>query len=141
MAGTGKLTRAFIQDALDLAIAAGDVVKLAFGTAAWAVDENTAAYSVLPGEVTNLPNVPAGGITLTGLTGGNGSLATAYKDWENQGPVVVGTMTARKALAYNETRGGRTIAFFDFGADKTATDEPFPVTIPAAGTGVVRFSN
>lgn len=138
MAITSGLGHAFKQDALSMAIQAGDTIKMAFYADTAVIGPDTAVYTAT-GEVTNSPNIPAGGVTLAGRTVGDGAQATAYVDWDNVTVTVTGTFTARGCMLVNATRGNRNIGTIDFGANKTATDGPFTVTIPQAGTGAVRF--
>jgi hypothetical protein len=138
MAITSGLGHAFKQDALALAIQAGDTVKMAFYSDSATIGPDTAVYTAT-GEVTNSPNIPAGGVTLANRVIGDGTAATAYVDWDNVSVSVTGSFTARGCMIYNATRSNRNIEVVDFGANKTATDGPFTVTIPQSGTGAVRF--
>jgi hypothetical protein len=138
MAITSGLGHAFKQDALSMAIQSGDTIKMAFYSSSATIGPDTAVYTAT-NEVTNSPNIPAGGVTLSGRAVGDGTPATAYVDWDNVSVTVTGTFTARGCMLYNATRSNRNIGTIDFGADKTATDGPFTVTIPQSGTGAVRF--
>lgn len=140
MAITAGLCYSAKQDFLNGVHTSSDTYKLAFYSSAATLDPSTTAAYTATGEVTNGSVVPAGGVTLSGLASGNGTLATAYLDWADVNVTVTGTFTARGALLYNASKSNKAIGIFDFGADKTATDGPFQVTIPGSGTGVIRFA-
>jgi len=78
----------------------------------------------------------AGGNTLTGVAISS-SGSTAYVNWANTSWAAA--ITARCALIYNVTQGGKSIAVIDFGADKTSTTT-FTITMPAntATTALIR---
>jgi len=80
----------------------------------------------------------AGGNTLTGVAISS-SGSTAYVNWANTSWAAA--ITARCALIYNVTQGGKSIAVIDFGADKTSTTT-FTITMPAntATTALIRSS-
>lgn len=80
----------------------------------------------------------AGGNTLTGVAISS-SGSTAYVNWVNTSWAAA--ITARCALIYNVTQGGKSIAVIDFGADKTSTTT-FTITMPAntATTALIRSS-
>ena len=65
---------------------------------------------------------------------------TAYVSFDN--PSWTAAIAARGALIYNATKGNKTIAVLDFGADKTSTTI-FTVTLPAntANSALIRSSN
>ena len=116
-----------------------DTYKLAFYSSAANLDYTTVTVYTATSEVTQGANIPAGGVTLATRTSGV-SAGVAYIDWADLSITVVGTVTVRGAMLYNSTRSNAAIALFDFGSEKSATDGPLNVTIPASGTGVVRFS-
>jgi hypothetical protein len=140
MAITAGLSKKFVQEALKAAVTAGHTVKLAFYADTATIGPDTQTYTAT-GEVTNSPNIPAGGVTLSGYAFGDGAQTVGYLDWSDLSLTVVGTFTARGAMLYNASNGNQTIANYDFGANKTATDGPFQVTIPGSGSGCVRFSS
>jgi len=80
----------------------------------------------------------AGGNALTGVAISS-SGSTAYVNWANTSWAAA--ITARCALIYNVTQGGKSIAVIDFGADKTSTTT-FTITMPAntATTALIRSS-
>ena len=92
MAITAGLCYCAKQAYLDGTHATTDTYKLAFysSTATMAPDTTT-AYSAT-NEVTNGSVIPAGGVTLGTPSGGNGTLATAYRDWGDINVTVTGTM-------------------------------------------------
>ena len=78
----------------------------------------------------------AGGQALTGVSISSSGY-TAYVNWANVSWTAA--ITARCALIYNVTRGNKSIAVIDFGADKTSTTT-FTITMPAntATTALIR---
>ena len=80
----------------------------------------------------------AGGNALTGVAISS-SGSTAYVNWANTSWAAA--ITARCALIYNVTQGGKSIAVIDFGADKNSTTT-FTNTMPAntATTALIRSS-
>jgi hypothetical protein len=145
MAFTGSyLTNLGKQSYLKGIHRAADTYKFAMYSNSATFTAATTAYTS-SNEVTNGSVVPAGGVTLASISYGDGSSSTGYVDWGDISVTVTGTFTARGGLLYNTnsaTNGGaanEVIAVIDFGADKTATDGAFTVTIPSTGTGLIRF--
>jgi hypothetical protein len=97
----------------------------------------TTVYTVA-GETSGAGYTPGGNI-LTGVTVLT-SGTTAYVDFANSSwnPA---SFTARGALIYNASKGGKSIAVLDFGADKTTTTT-FTVQMPAntATNALIRIS-
>lgn len=67
----------------------------------------------------------------------------AYIDWTtdpNWGPAA--TITSRGAVLFNNTQSGKSVACFDFGADKASTTGTFTVTLPAPAfnTAILRIA-
>lgn len=145
MAITTAFTKKAKQSFLKGVHRSGDAYKMAFYSSAATLNSDTAAYSAT-NEVTNSPNCVAGGVALSGITFGDGAQDTAYIDWDNVSFAVTGAFTARGCMVYNTssgTNGGaanEAIAVIDFGADITATDSTFTVTIPSSGAGLIRFA-
>lgn len=81
----------------------------------------------------------AGGNTLTGVTL-NTSDSTVYVNFANTS--WTSALTARCALIYNASKGNKSVAVLDFGADKTSVTT-FLVTMPAntATAALIRSSN
>ena len=81
----------------------------------------------------------AGGNTLTGVTL-NVSDSTVYVNFANTSWTAA--LTARCALIYNVSKGNKSIAVIDFGADKTSVTT-FLITMPAntATAALIRSSN
>ena len=138
MAFEQTLTTSFKQEVLlgvhDLDT---DTIKLALYTAEASLGASTTVYSS-SNEVTGLGYM-AGGEVLTGatvLTSGT----TAYVDFNNA-VWPVANFTARGALIYNASKGNKSIAVLDFGADKTTTTS-FTVQMPAntATSALIRFA-
>jgi len=63
----------------------------------------------------------------------------AYISFNN--PVFNAALTARGALIYNATAGGKSIAVLDFGADKTSA-ATFTITMPtnASDSAILRIA-
>lgn len=138
MAFDQTLTTSFKQEVLlgvhDLDT---DTLKLALFTAEADLGAATTVYSTT-NEVVGAGYV-AGGNTLTGVTVLT-SGTTAYVDFADStwNPA---SFTARGALIYNASKGNKSIAVLDFGADKTATTS-FTVQMPAntATSALIRFA-
>lgn len=120
----------------------GDTFFLALYTSAANLDATTTAYTTA-GEVSSTgTNYPAGG---SALTSSNPVLSgsTAILNFANLTFPSV-TLTARGCLIYNTTTtpSNASVAVFDFGSDKTATDGDFTVIFPAATstTAVIRLT-
>lgn len=113
----------------------GHTYKIALYVAAATLDATTTAYSVT-NEVAGT-GYTAGGNVLVGYTAAL-STNTAYLTWSTNPSWASATFTARGAIIYN-TSGSQAIAVIDFGADYTATNGTFTVTLPAAGaTAIIR---
>jgi hypothetical protein len=114
-----------------------DVFKLALYTANADIGENTLTY-ISQGETSGGGYV-AGGITLSGVTvsSGNGVSFVGFSDatWAPAG------FTARGGLIYNSSKGDRSVAVLDFGADKTAVTS-FTVQMPptTATSALIRIA-
>jgi hypothetical protein len=121
-----------------------DTFKIALYTAASSIGPATTVYTTVD-EVAGT-GYAAGGNTLViapAPTSGNNvnAVPTAYvsfeaTDWPSA------SFTARGALIYNSTKGGKAVAVLDFGADKTAADATFLITFPSAdaNSAIVRIS-
>ena len=117
----------------------GNTFYLALYTSAADIGAATTAYTS-SGEVSSTgTNYPAAGSALTSLGVGLAS-STAFLDFADLTFPNV-TLTARGCLIYNYTEAGKSVAAFDFGSDKTATDGDFTVIFPAptATTAVIRL--
>ncbi len=121
-----------------------DTYKIALYTAAATLDASTAVYTTV-GEVVGT-GYTAGGNTLTisvtPVAANNSSnVPTAYFSFANT-EWAVGTFTARGALIYNSSKGNKSVAVLDFGADKTVTAENFSIIFPTpnANSAIVRIS-
>jgi hypothetical protein len=118
--------------------------KIALYTAAANVGPTTTAYTT-SGEVVGT-GYTAGGQVLTitqSPTSGNNvaNIPTAFVGfanaaWPNS------NFTARGALIYNATQGGKSVAVLDFGSDKTVSGTTFTVQFPTAdaNSAIVRIS-
>ena len=114
-----------------------DQLYMALYTANASLNAATTAYT-LSGEVV-ATGYTAGGVLLTGVTI-NSSGYTAYVSFNN--PSWTSALTARGALIYNASKGNKSIAVLDFGADKTSTNT-FMIQVPAntADSAIIRSSN
>jgi len=120
-------------------VVGGDTFFLALYTSAANIGAATTVYTTT-GEVSSVAtNYPAGGGQLTSLgvalTG-----TTAFLDFNDLTFPNV-TLTARGCLIYNTTEANASVAVFDFGSDKTATDGDFTIIFPPPGptTAVIRL--
>ena len=113
-----------------------DTFKIALYTAAASIGPDTTVY-VTDGE-TSGTGYTAGGKTLAGVTV-LVSGTTAYVDFANTVWNPAG-FTARGALIYNASKGNKSVAVLDFGADKVSTTL-FTVQMPAntATSALIRF--
>ncbi len=121
-----------------------DTFKIALYTAAANIGADTPSYTTTD-EVVGT-GYAAGGNTLVvspaPASGNNiNAVPTAYvsfaaTDWPSA------SFTARGALIYNSTKGGKAVAVLDFGADKTAANTTFLITFPSAdaNSAIVRIS-
>lgn len=102
-------------------------------------NSGTQVYGQISGdEVANGNGYTTGGVTLTGITYAITS-NTASIDW-GDASWPASTISAQGAAIYNATQAASgVIAVFDFGGTVASTNGTFSVTIPAAGTGVVRI--
>lgn len=114
-----------------------DQLYMALYTANASLNATTTAYTS-SGEVVGT-GYTAGGVLLSGVTV-NSSGYTAYVSFNN--PSWTSALTARGALIYNASKGNKSIAVLDFGADKTSTNT-FMVQVPAntADSAIIRSSN
>lgn len=102
-----------------------DSIKMALYTASATLNAATTIYSSSSEVVA--AGYTAGGIVLTGVTI-NSANNSAYISFNN--PSWAAALTARGALIYNASKGNKSVAILDFGADKTSTTL-FTVQVPA----------
>lgn len=133
MAISTSVTTSWKQDLLNGALALStDTLKMALYTSSATLGAATTAYSAT-NEVGNSGTYAAGGFTMVGFTV-SASGTTGYIDWTTDPNWTTATITARGALIYDSTPGGKNaMATYDFGADKTSTAGTFTVVLPAAG--------
>jgi hypothetical protein len=114
-----------------------DVIKIALYTGNASLNEGTTVYTTSNEVVA--AGYTAGGAVLTGVSI-NASGYTAYVNWDNISWNAA--LTTRCALIYNSSKGDKSIAVLDFGADKTSTTT-FTITFPAntATSALIRSSN
>jgi hypothetical protein len=115
-----------------------DVIKMSLYTGLATLDADTTVYTDSY-EVTGT-GYTAGGNTLTGVTVSAASNGVIYVDFADSewNPAA---FTARGALIYNSSKGNKSIAVLDFGADKTCTNT-FTVQMPAntATSALIRLT-
>lgn len=121
-----------------------DTFNIALYTGAANIDATTQAYTTL-GEVVGT-GYSAGGQALTIVVSPTAAdnvlfVPTAFTSfdtisWPNA------SFTARGALIYNTSKGNKSVAVLDFGADKTVADLTFTITFPTAdaNSAIVRIS-
>ena len=102
-----------------------DSIKIALYTSTATLNAATTVYSSSSEAVA--AGYTAGGIVLTGVTI-NSANNIAYISFNN--PSWAAALTARGALIYNASKGNKSVAILDFGADKTSTTM-FTVRVPA----------
>lgn len=117
------MSNTLFYDMLNLAIASGDTVKVAFYSAAASISATTAAYSAT-NEVTQAgatPALNAGGLALSGrtITAADGSVTTAAVDFDNLSLTPSSQLQFQKILVYNVTRSNRALGFHDYGSVQT----------------------
>lgn len=114
-----------------------DTLKIALYTGNADLNADTTVYSSTNEVVA--AGYTAGGNTLTGVTLAT-SDSTVYVNFANTS--WTSALTARCALIYNASKGNKSVAVLDFGADKTS-QTTFLVTMPAntATAALIRSSN
>ena len=120
---------------------AADTFKIALYTSAATLDASTTAYTT-SGEVSSVgTNYTAGGNTLVVSVVPTAGGTTAYLSFANTSWPNA-TITARGAMIYNATQGGKAVAILDFGSDKTSTSGTFTINFPTAdaSNAIVRIA-
>ena len=114
-----------------------DTLKIALYTGNANLNADTTVYASTNEVVA--AGYTAGGNTLTGVTL-NTSDSTVYVNFANTS--WTSALTARCALIYNASKGNKSVAVLDFGADKTSVTT-FLITMPAntATAALIRSSN
>ena len=115
-----------------------DTLYIALYTALSDIGPNTTVYSTAD-EIVGA-GYTAGGRQLQNVsieTAPNGTIYVSFDNvsWSNA------SFTTRGALIYNQTRGNKSIAVLNFGADKTCVNQTFTITMPpnTATTALLRF--
>jgi endonuclease/exonuclease/phosphatase family metal-dependent hydrolase len=113
-----------------------NTIQMALYTSAATLNADTTVYTTDNEVVAS--GYTAGGVVLTGVTI-NTANNVAYISFNN--PVFNAALTARGALIYNVTAGGKSIAVLDFGADKIS-NATFTVTLPpnTSNSAVLRIA-
>ena len=114
-----------------------DTIKIALYNGNADLNAATTVYSTTNEVVA--AGYTAGGNTLTGVTLST-SDSTVYVNFANTS--WTSALTARCALIYNASKGNKSVAVLDFGADKTSVTT-FLITMPAntATAALIRSSN
>ena len=115
-----------------------DTFKMALYVSTATLGPSTTAYTA-SGE-TSGNGYTAGGQILTGVVV-NLTDTTAWVDFANAVWTTTTSLTARGALIYNASKGNKSVAVLDFGADKTALNT-FTVQMPtpSASTALIRIA-
>ena len=116
-----------------------DTFKIALYTAVANLGADTTAYSTT-GEVVGT-GYAAGGIALTISQSPTVASNTAYVSFDNA-QWLNASFTARGALIYNSSKGNKSVAVLDFGADKTVSNKTFTVEMPGntATEAIIRIA-
>jgi len=121
-----------------------DVFKLALYTAAASIGPDTTVYTD-SNEVTGTGYDP-GGVELQisnypTVANNSYNIPTAFVSFDNA-QWLNASFTARGGLIYNSSKGNKSVAVLDFGADKTVVDGTFTVTMPvaSANSAIIRIS-
>jgi hypothetical protein len=132
---TTSFKREILQAQQDLAT---DTLKLALFTGLATLGPSTTVYTTLY-EVVGT-GYTAGGLVLTGVTINASTDGVVYVNFNNAvwNPAA---FTARGGLIYNTSKGNKTVAVLDFGADKTC-QSTFTVQMPAnsSTSALLRFN-
>jgi len=106
-----------------------DVIKIALFTGDATLNQSTTVYSTSNEVVAS--GYTAGGAVMTGITISTATTPSTNTTYVNFANVSwTAALTARGALIYNSSKGNKSIAVLDFGADKTSTTT-FLITMPA----------
>lgn len=115
-----------------------DTLKLALYTGLATLGPTTTIYTTSY-EVVGT-GYTAGGVVLTGVTISTSANGIVYVDFDNAvwNPAA---FTARGALIYNASKGNKSVAVLDFGADKTCQNS-FTVQMPenTSTSALLRFN-
>ena len=116
-----------------------DTFKIALYTAAASLGADTTVYSTA-GEVVGT-GYTAGGIALTISQSPTVASNVAYVNFANA-QWLNASFTARGALIYNSSKGNKSVAVLDFGADKTVSNKTFTVEMPGntATEAIIRIA-
>ena len=141
MAITAGICNSFKTEILQGTHVSTDVYKIAlYPSTATLAPSTTTAYSAT-GEVANGNGYATGGQALAGFAV-TLDTNTAVLDFTTDPTWPSASFTARGALIYNSTKANKAVAVLDFGADITATNGTFTVTLPAAtaAAGLIRIT-
>lgn len=106
-----------------------DVIKIALFTDNATLNQSTTVYTTTNEVVAS--GYTAGGAVMTGITINTATTPSTNTTYINFANVSwTSALTARGALIYNSSKGNKSIAVLDFGADKTSTTT-FLITMPA----------
>jgi hypothetical protein len=139
---TQAICNSFKEEMLEGVHLASHTFKLALFTSAATLNKSTTTYTGQSNEVANGNGYTTGGATLTGFTVDLDN-DTAVLTFDSPIQWASATFTARGALIYNSTLAGKNaVMVLDFGADYTATNGNFTITLPAAtaAAGLLRVT-
>jgi hypothetical protein len=109
----------------------GDVFKIALFTSSASLDASTTAYSST-NEVANGSGYTTGGFAWTAAQNitPTSSGTTAFASWTTNPSWTTATFTARGCQIYNSSKSNKSVATYDFGADKSCSSGTFTITLP-----------
>jgi len=135
------LTNSFKQDMLQAGQnVIANTLKMALYTAFSDIGPLTTVYTPT-NEVPTGSGYAAGGVTITGATlSTDTQTGTVYVNFNNVSWPGA-NFTARGALIYHPSQGGKSVAVLDFGSDKIFSSTSNTVTMPAntATTALIRL--
>jgi hypothetical protein len=141
MAVTTAVCDSFKREILSGSHLTSHVYKIALIKAASAgtFNSGTTSYTQLSTDEVTGAGYTAGGNTLSGLTI-TVTTNTASMDWADTSWSSA-SISAEGAMIYNATLStSASLGVFSFGGTVTSTSGTFSVTIPSAGTGVIRIA-
>jgi hypothetical protein len=113
-----------------------DSIYIALFDAEADLTESTTVYTTT-NEITGTGYTAGGNLLLNATINTSGN--TAYVSFSNTSWPAA-TFTCRGALIYNATKGNKSVAILDFGAEKTVTNNTLTITFPSntATSAIIR---
>lgn len=136
---TAGLTTSFKEEILlgvhDLTT---DVLKIALYTSSAVLGPDTTQYSALE-EVVGAGYTAGGEVLLNVTVATNNGIAYASFDTPTW---LAASFSARGALIYNHTKGGKSIGVLNFGVDQTTLNQTFRILLPTndAESALIRIN-